>query len=135
MTPIASAGSPARSAGGARPRFSLLRALRLRRDRDLRVLALELSHEVLVVLDGHLVRETADAFERAVESLPMSARLVLDLSRLRTLDRAGVAAVRRLRRSPEQEVLAFAERRRIRRRLARRGGGAGLVLLRDAVGA
>ncbi|WP_259315577.1 STAS domain-containing protein [Capillimicrobium parvum] len=102
--------------------------MRLRRHRELRVLSVELSHEALIVLDGHLVTETASTFEQAIAALTETSRVVLDLSRLRGIDRAGAAALARLRRSPDQELLAFAGRRRVRRRVARHPG-AGLVLL------
>ena len=135
MTSIASVGTPARPARTGRPGFPLLAVRRLRRRRSLRVLSVELAQEVLVVLDGHLVDETAFALDETIDALPASARVVLDMSRLRSIDRAGVDAVRRMHRRPDQEILAFADRARVRRRLARHGGGAGLVLLARPVGA
>jgi len=81
----------------------------------------QLGHDVLVMAEGDLVDGEAGALAGAVVAMPEDARLVLDLSRVRGIDRAGARAVRHLCDAVAHDVVVFAQRRRVRRALRRCG--------------
>ncbi len=63
------------------------------RRRGLRVGKVRIPGETLIVLEGTLVAGTVDAFVAAVERIGGRAQLVIDLSGVSRIDRAGVAAL------------------------------------------
>ena len=92
-SPDRSAAVPARPARAPRAGRRRWAPPLSRRARRLDVAKVRLPGEVLVVLDGALRRSTVAAFTAAIGSIGRHAKVVVDLSRLCRIDRAGVEAL------------------------------------------
>ncbi len=89
------------------------------RNRRLDVAKVRLPGEVLLVLGGALRRCTVAVLAAATESIGVRARLVVDLSRVCRIDRAGVDVLTALCATQESDVWLVGAAAGVRRRICR----------------